>query len=592
MSELKSLPSLKSLDRNAAELLLQERLQAAKAQWAEELGLPEEDKRHFKKPVERTFTRDQRDQTTILFGGLTWKHERLIKAVFHAMGYKAEPIPAPNVSAFQLGKEYGNNGQCNPTYFTVGNLVQYVQQLEASGLSRKEVCDNYVFFTAGACGPCRFGMYEAEYRLALRNAGFGDFRVLIFGQDEGVKRGTAKDGGAGLDMNLELYLMILSAISIGDLVNEVAYQVRPFEVNAGETDYVLKEAMEYLSNEILEARSDKPIQDHMHLLPKFKGKLEVVGNILKFFKNERYIKACNHVREMFNNIKVDKTRCKPIVKITGEFFAQTTEGDGNFNMFNFLEREGAEVIVEPIGNWINYILNQAKMKIADRKDLSDDFKLPPIRQFFKRAKAELKSRKTLTALSIGGKVLEKQYDNIRVALGGTAHSLTNQITLQRLGDPYYNVRGGGGEGHLEVAKNIYYQNKKLAHMVLSLKPFGCMPSTQSDGAQSAVVNHYKDMIYIPIETSGEGEINAHSRVQMALGEAKAKAKIEYAQVLQDTGYTLDQIRAYTETHPELTTPFHPIPKQKEIIGTAANFVFHVAQQMREAGIERRPAKAA
>ena len=25
-------------------------------------------------------------------------------------------------------------------------------------------------------------------------------------------------------------------------------------------------------------------------------------------------------------------------------------------------------------------------------------------------------------------------------------------------------------------------------MVLSLKPFGCMPSTQSDGAQSAVVN--------------------------------------------------------------------------------------------------------
>ena len=61
-------------------------------------------------------------------------------------------------------------------------------------------------------------------------------------------------------------------------------------------------------------------------------------------------------------------------------------------------------------------------------------------------------------------------------------------------------------------------------MVLSLKPFGCMPSTQSDGAQSAVVSNFKDMIYLPIETSGEGEINAHSRVQMALGEAKDKAK--------------------------------------------------------------------
>jgi len=35
-----------------------------------------------------------------------------------------------------------------------------------------------------------------------------------------------------------------------------------------------------------------------------------------------------------------------IVKITGEFWAQTTEGDGNFNMFRFLQREGAQVLVD------------------------------------------------------------------------------------------------------------------------------------------------------------------------------------------------------------------------------------------------------
>ena len=40
-------------------------------------------------------------------------------------------------------------------------------------------------------------------------------------------------------------------------------------------------------------------------------------------------------------IEVDRLRVKPIVKITGEFWAQTTEGDGNFHMFEFLEREGA-----------------------------------------------------------------------------------------------------------------------------------------------------------------------------------------------------------------------------------------------------------
>src|SRR3712207_7985347 len=46
-------------------------------------------------------------------------------------------------------------------------------------LTKQEIIDRYVFFTAGACGPCRFGMYEAEYRLALRNAGFDGFRVLL-----------------------------------------------------------------------------------------------------------------------------------------------------------------------------------------------------------------------------------------------------------------------------------------------------------------------------------------------------------------------------------------------------------------------------
>src|SRR6185436_18850190 len=122
---------------------------------------------------------------------------------------------------------------------------------------------------------------------------------------------------------------------------------------------------------------------------------------------------------------------------------------------------------------------------------------------------------------------------LRAALGGTVHELADQYELQRLGHPFYNSRSGGGEGHLEVAKNIYYSNKDLAHMVLSLKPFGCMPSTQSDGAQSAVTSLYKDMIFLPVETSGEGEIHAHSRVQMALGEARIKAKEEMKRVLAE-----------------------------------------------------------
>ena len=244
---------------------------------------------------------------------------------------------------------------------------------------------------------------------------------------------------------------------------------------------------------------------------------------------------------MFNEIEIDRLRVKPIVKITGEFWAQTTEGDGNFNMFNFLQREGAQVLVEPIGTWIMYMIHQVVQKYKDFKGLDEGAVLPPLWRLDKRAKIEWSFRNKVAKLKLAEAIFKNEYHKIVAALGDIAHHLTDQYELQRLGHPFYNSRAGGGEGHLEVAKNIYYSNKDLAHMVLSVKPFGCMPSTQSDGAQSAVVSNYKDMIYLPVETSGEGEINAHSRVQMALGEAKNKAKKELAEVLERTGLTLGRL---------------------------------------------------
>jgi hypothetical protein len=197
--------------------------------------------------------------------------------------------------------------------------------------------------------------------------------------------------------------------------------------------------------------------------------------------------------------------------------------------------------------------------------------------------AELKFRQKQAFYGIGEGLYRHLYRRIVRELGGIGHDLLDQEELVRLARPYYHRFARGGEGHLEVAKNIYYTVHKKAHMVLSLKPFGCMPSTQSDGTQSAVMNHFKDMIFLPIETSGEGEINAHSRVQMALGEAKAKAKLEFQQALESTGKRLDDIQDFVAHRPELRRPFYKVPHTKSVTGTAANFVLHVSTLMDRAG---------
>jgi hypothetical protein len=158
-----------------------------------------------------------------------------------------------------------------------------------------------------------------------------------------------------------------------------------------------------------------------------------------------------------------------------------------------------------------------------------------------------------------------------------------------VGHPFYNIRASGGEGYLEVAKNIYYFNRSLAHMTLSLKPFGCMPSTQSDGAQAAVMAHYPQLNYLPVETSGEGDINAYSRVQMSLGEAKAQCKQEFGEAVARTGRSLEAIRAFVAERPELSGPIQPVPHHRGVVGRAANFVLHVGALMDKEGIPRQEA---
>jgi len=562
----------------SVEEMIRQRVAEERARLEQEAGIAQKQVHHFHKPIERAFTADQRSKTTLLFGGLTWKHEKLVHGALQGLGYKCEVVPTPNVRAFQLGKEYGNNGQCNPTYFTVGNLVQYLQRLEEAGQRRDDIINHYVFLTAGACGPCRFGMYEAEYRLALRNAGYDGFRVLLFQQGGGLSQGEAE---AGLAMNLDFFLSILNGLNMGDVLNEVAHQVRAYELNPGETDAVLDEVIDYM-HEVLKKKSPWSVEAKLGKLASrmpMKSAVEYLGKFLEQLYSDEYTDALNHCRDRFNSIKVDRLKVKPIVKITGEFWAQTTEGDGNFSMFRFLHKEGAQLIVEPIATWINYLIHQAIQETSDRRGLEEGATMPSAWRLDKQAKIEWTYRNKLLKLKAAEKIFGREYQKIVDALGSTAHQLVSQYELQRVAHPYYNSRAAGGEGHLEVAKNIYYSNRELAHMVLSMKPFGCMPSTQSDGAQSAVVAHYKDIIYLPIETSGEGEINAHSRVQMALGEAKAKSKLEFKDVLQKIGKTTDELRGYVDQHAEMQQALYRVPKYKGVVGMAANFAIHVAEQM-------------
>jgi predicted nucleotide-binding protein (sugar kinase/HSP70/actin superfamily) len=538
---------------------------------------------HYRRPQERPLEESERHKVTILIGGLTRNHERFIQAVFEGCGYKCEILPDADYKSFHVGKEYGNNGQCSPAYFTGGALIRFLKDLEARGMPRRDIINNYVFFTAGSCGPCRFGMYSAEYRLSLQNAGFDGFRVVRFQQDHGINQ---KGEEPGLKYTVNFGLGMLKALYLGDALNDITHNLRPYESNPGEVNRVMDLCVQDLCEHLRKYRPDEIMETMPAWLSRalFKRTLprHVFVGIHKMrahLYGKAYLDVLERCRARINSIEIDRLKIKPIVKIVGEFWAQTTETEGNYRMFDFLENEGAQIQPEPIGAWPAYLLMQAKFRLDLRRGMNSMHEEPGKWDLVQRLKNEYDYQKKRFLFSLGEKLYAHQYHRLVASLGNMAHRLLQPKILAEIANPFYHPLARGGEGFLEVGKNIYYTINNLCHMVLSLKPFGCMPSSQSDGVQSAVVNRYKDMIFLPIETSGEGENNAHSRAQMALGEAKAKAKAEFQEALAKSGRSVEEIRTFAARHRELHRPQYKVPRHPGIAGVAANFVLHVGDLM-------------
>src|SRR6202045_1795745 len=136
---------------------------------------------HYRAYTPRPFTRAERDSVTILFGGLHWRVERILQAVLESAGHKAQVLPVATKDDLLTGREVADIGQCCPTSFTTGNLVNYLRS-EAQRVGAEEVSKKYIFLTAGSCGACRFGQYHQSYELALRNSGLNAFRMFLLGQ--------------------------------------------------------------------------------------------------------------------------------------------------------------------------------------------------------------------------------------------------------------------------------------------------------------------------------------------------------------------------------------------------------------------------
>ncbi len=182
-------------------------------------------------------------------------------------------------------------------------------------------------------------------------------------------------------------------------------------------------------------------------------------------------------------------RARVRVRITGELFASTTDGHGGLDLPRWLERRGAAVTVPAVTDWLLYLAWQAR-------------------------------ERTPRARGIEGH-LASLYGRYAAA-AGVREPLGDPDDLADLARPHYAPALRGGLGHLEVATFLAAERDRSHDVVVSIKPFGCMPSSAlSDGVVPALARRART-VFVTIETTGDAEVQLESRLALALDAARRR----------------------------------------------------------------------
>jgi len=256
----------------------------------------------------------------------------------------------------------------------------------------------------------------------------------------------------------------------------------------------------------------------------------------------------------------------------------TTEGEGNYKMQRFLESEGAEVDTQFVTAWVLFMVWEAARDTRHRMTLRED-------DVGRKGLAGKDPVKKLRMMWAGDKAMRVLFQTAANGLGLHGYKLPDMNEVADIAKDFYNLDVRGGEAHMEVAKNILNVLHSKVNMTLSVKPFGCMPSSGvSDGVQSAITELYPEAIYLPIETTGDGAVNVYSRVQMMLFKAKQAAIKERDAVLSAYGMTADDAQKALDKAPFIASTLVSAPALLHAHASTA------ANQAELAGLLRHPLK--
>ena len=282
------------------------------------------DQKHFERKVicssynRVLFTKEMKEDYTILCPQMSPIHFDLIEPAIRTFGYKMEVLQNHNRTAVDTGLKYVNNDACYPSLIVIGQIMEAL-------LSGRYDLDHTAVLMSQTGGGCRASNYIGFIRRALEKAGMPQVPVISV-------NANGMETNPGFSLTLPLLTKAMQAVVYGDIFMRVLYATRPYEKVPGSANALHQK----WKKRCIESLSKKS------------------AAMMEFSQNVRGI-----IRE-FDQLAREDIR-KPKVGVVGEILVKFSPLANN-HIVELLESEGAEAVMPDLMDFLLYSFYNSNFK--------------------------------------------------------------------------------------------------------------------------------------------------------------------------------------------------------------------------------------
>ncbi|WP_167618443.1 acyl-CoA dehydratase activase [Maribellus sediminis] len=374
-----------------------------------------------------------------------------ISAACRSCDIPSEVLPMADKEDLELGRKYTDGQECFPFICTLGS---FLKKLKQPGLDPAKSS----FFMPDHNGPCRFGEYNKLHRQVFDKLGYTEAKI-VHPSNEDAYASIAPGQSTRWRKNT------WQGIVAGDLLRKMQEQTRPYEIEKGETNKVYEK---YLQKAIASVENN------------CKGLSKTLEEAARAFKA----------------IPVNNPGSKPLVAIVGEIFMRDNPYCSNF-LVDRLEKLGAETVMAPFGEWINYstirFVRDSRWK-GNMKNLI-------------KAKIQLFFQKTL----------EKKLTDSLGGIFNLAREVEVEEMLENCGEFIH--KDYDGDPPLAIGSAVLLAGKSISGVV-NILPFTCMPGTINCTVSQNLRQKYHGLPWENFAYDGNDNIGVDTRFEAFMFQVK------------------------------------------------------------------------